>query len=308
MILNPAFISIASVTLVLISLATFIGYILLRNNPNNETFKKVMVIIKSWWLIIGFILICLGFAPLGLLVGFGILSILGVIEFEKHTRVVEIKKHAIILTVTSVILQYLCLYYSLWSGFFAIPILFIYLGSAFIVIRAAKIEKVPEIFSHYAVLILTFHLLAYIPALYIFNLQKSTAEHSLYLMFFLILLTELNDILQFICGKAFGRTKVFPLISPNKTGAGFIGGIIGITLLGGALFHTFAGFTLVKSCGLGLIISISGIMGDLSFSAIKRYLATKDFSNLLPGHGGVLDRLDSLIFTTPCVFYFLYFT
>ncbi len=306
--LDPAFISIAVSTLSLITLATLIGSYLCLKKPDNPTFKKVMVIIKSWWWIIGFVLLCLGFAPYGLIFGFALISVIAIFEFEKHVRVVSVKYMVVTLVVMAILLQYTALYHSRWDAFFAIPLLFIYLGSAFVVIRSGLVDKFAEIYSHYTVLILIFHMLAYVPGLYIFSIKSATRGHSLYLIFFLILLTELNDILQFIFGKAFGKTRVFPVISPNKTGAGFIGGMVCITLLGGILFHYFAGYGFARAATLGLIISISGIMGDLSFSAIKRYLATKDFGDALPGHGGVLDRLDSLIFTTPCVFYFIYFT
>lgn len=306
--LNPAFIQLAVVSLALISFSSLVIFLLRKKNPENSTFQKVSTIIKSWWWIIGFVLICLGLAPLGLLFGFGALSIFSLFEFQKHSRLLEIKKYIAVLIIIAILCQYASLFFLNWSAFFALPLIFIFLGFPLLIIISAHIEKLTEIFAHYVGLILIFHLLAYLPCLFIFEMQKIPLEQAFYLIFFLILLTELNDILQFLCGKAFGKRKTFPLISPNKTEAGFIGGILGTTVLSGILFHYSVGFSMSKAGTLGLIISLSGILGDLCFSAVKRYFGTKDFSNTLPGHGGILDRLDSLIFTTPCVFYFLYFT
>ncbi len=308
MTLSPAFVTIASAALAIVGLASLIVFLLRRAKPENHTFQKVSTITKSWWWIIGFVLLCLSFAPCSLLIGFAAVSIFSVFEFEKHSRLAGLRKHITALVLTGIVAQYVSLYCLAWSAFFAIPLIFVFLGFSVLIIISGRIEELTLIFSNYVGTIFIFHLLAYLPGLFIFYSHQSAMGEALYLIFFLILLTELNDVLQFICGKAFGKTKVFPLISPNKTGAGFLGGIVGTTLLGGWLFWKFAGFDLSRGLTLGLIIAISGILGDLSFSALKRYLGTKDFSNALPGHGGVLDRLDSLIFTTPCVFYFLYFT
>jgi phosphatidate cytidylyltransferase len=127
------------------------------------------------------------------------------------------------------------------------------------------------------------------------------------LVFFLLFVTQLNDVAQYCWGKAFGRTKITPSVSPNKTWEGAIGG-----WLTTALVIWFLGPVFTPLSGLGLAITsvllpVTGFAGDITMSAIKRDLGVKDTGQLLPGHGGALDRLDSLTFTAPVFFHLLAF-
>jgi phosphatidate cytidylyltransferase len=130
------------------------------------------------------------------------------------------------------------------------------------------------------------------------------------LVLFLVVLTQLNDVSQYIAGKSFGKRKISPHVSPNKTVEGLIGGVIATTLLSMALAPWLTPLTFVHSIGAGLLVSLAGFVGDLTISAIKRDLGRKDAGNLLPGHGGILDRVDSLSYTAPLFFHlvkYLYF-
>jgi phosphatidate cytidylyltransferase len=126
---------------------------------------------------------------------------------------------------------------------------------------------------------------------------------------FTILATELNDVFAYISGRLFGRKKLAPLTSPNKTEAGAIGALCLTTLLTVLLGpRVFAGTELAKLhhlVTLGLLISAAGQLGDLMFSSIKRDLGIKDLGATIPGHGGLLDRFDSLIPVAPAVFHFI---
>lgn len=125
------------------------------------------------------------------------------------------------------------------------------------------------------------------------------------LVLFLVGLTEFNDVAQYIWGKSFGRIKVTPTVSPNKTLAGLLGGVATtalVALLLGPLLTPMSGAMALLS---GVIIGVTGFCGDVVMSAIKRDCGVKDSGTLLPGHGGILDRLDSLIFTAPVFFHFI---
>ena len=126
------------------------------------------------------------------------------------------------------------------------------------------------------------------------------------LLLFLIFITEANDIMQFVWGKIFGKTKILPNVSPNKTWEGFIGGVLSTTVIG-----YFMGFlTPLSSLQLIIIspsIAILGFMGDAILSAVKRDFGVKDMSNAIPGHGGILDRVDSLSTTASPFFHIVYF-
>lgn len=125
------------------------------------------------------------------------------------------------------------------------------------------------------------------------------------LVFFLLVATQLNDVLQYCCGKLLGRRKIMPSVSPNKTWEGFFGGWI---LTGAAIWFLAPLFTPIDANGrwmLALLLPLAGFAGDVTMSAVKRDLGVKDTSALIPGHGGVLDRLDSLTFTAPLYFHLL---
>lgn len=125
------------------------------------------------------------------------------------------------------------------------------------------------------------------------------------LVLFLVGLTEFNDVAQYLWGKSLGRIKVTPTVSPNKTLAGLLGGVgstmLAALLLGPLMTPLGWGMSLLA----GVIIGVTGFCGDVVMSAVKRDIGVKDSGTLLPGHGGILDRLDSLIFTAPVFFHFI---
>ncbi|MBC7667170.1 MAG: phosphatidate cytidylyltransferase [Gemmatimonadaceae bacterium] len=125
------------------------------------------------------------------------------------------------------------------------------------------------------------------------------------LVFFLLLVTEFNDVAQYVFGKLLGRHKIAPTVSPNKTWEGFLGG-----WLATALLIWFVGPVFTPLAGLGLLVvavtlPVAGFAGDVTMSAVKRDIGVKDTSHAIPGHGGVLDRADSLTFTAPLYFHLL---
>ncbi|MCG3200578.1 MAG: hypothetical protein NFCOHLIN_00434 [Gammaproteobacteria bacterium] len=125
------------------------------------------------------------------------------------------------------------------------------------------------------------------------------------LLLYLVLLTEVNDIAQYISGKAFGRHKVIPKVSPKKTVEGLAGGVLTTTALAWALAPWLTPLTAPESIAAGLIIGLFGFAGDVTVSAVKRDIGVKDSGSMLPGHGGVLDRLDSLTYTAPLFLHFV---
>lgn len=127
----------------------------------------------------------------------------------------------------------------------------------------------------------------------------------------IVLCVELNDVFAYCCGKTFGRLKLAPNTSPNKTIGGALGALVLTTLLFGILLHYIFPGSRIDHPGhllvLGLLLSFAGQCGDLVMSSIKRDLGLKDMSASIPGHGGFLDRFDSLIFVGPALFHYLYY-
>ncbi len=131
-----------------------------------------------------------------------------------------------------------------------------------------------------------------------FNLLILLRNFSLNYVIYLFLIATMTDTFAYITGRYIGRNPLAPLISPKKTIEGLIGGTIMGVIIGSIYYTTVinTGLDIGIIVFVTLCLSLIGQLGDLVFSAIKRYYGVKDFSNLIPGHGGILDRLDSIIF------------
>ncbi|SEN92225.1 phosphatidate cytidylyltransferase [Duganella sp. CF517] len=131
------------------------------------------------------------------------------------------------------------------------------------------------------------------------------AHQRLAWLFYLYALTALNDVAQFISGTVFGRHRIAPGISPNKTWQGLAGGVavtLALSLLLGRHLHLAGARDLAL---YAVLLSVGGFCGDMMFSAAKRAYGVKDFSQLIPGHGGILDRVDSLVVTAPLLYFLI---
>jgi phosphatidate cytidylyltransferase len=149
------------------------------------------------------------------------------------------------------------------------------------------------------VTVFSFSHLAY---LLIYPFPQIDVGQRAHLLIFLLILTELNDVFQFTWGKLLGRHPIVPKVSPKKTVEGFIGGLISTTALGYGLRGLVA-LSPERVLILSALIAFVGFYGDITLSAVKREHDIKDMSNLIPGHGGLMDRLDSLAFTSIAFFY-----
>ena len=157
---------------------------------------------------------------------------------------------------------------------------------------------------------ITVFALLYIPVMFSFVKLILNLEYGRFYILYVFCGAFISDTFAFLIGSKFGKTKLAPEISPNKTVEGSLGGIFGVIL-------SFVILTLVGNLKLGIYgnifywiligiaASVAGQFGDLTASAIKRYCKIKDFGNIMPGHGGILDRFDSLMFVAPIVYLFI---
>ncbi|MNR29813.1 Phosphatidate cytidylyltransferase [compost metagenome] len=113
---------------------------------------------------------------------------------------------------------------------------------------------------------------------------------------------QISDVLQYVFGKLFGRRKVAPLVSPSKTVEGLVGGGLAATLIGGCMFW-ITPFSFLQSLLMSFIIVAMGFLGGLVMSAMKRSMRAKDWGTMIKGHGGMLDRMDSICFAAPVFFH-----
>lgn len=138
--------------------------------------------------------------------------------------------------------------------------------------------------------------------------QKTNGE---YLVWFIFISSWLSDTTAYYSGKFFGKHKLCPRVSPKKTIEGSIGGLIGsvvgCVILGIIMNNNGINISIVHCIILGIVSGVFSQFGDLAASSVKRYCEVKDYSNLIPGHGGILDRFDSILFSAVVVYYYLTF-
>jgi phosphatidate cytidylyltransferase len=124
------------------------------------------------------------------------------------------------------------------------------------------------------------------------------------LLLFLVFVVETSDVLQFLWGKTLGRHRVVPTVSPNKTWEGLIGGVLSASALAMPL-RFLTPFSPRETFGVALLVTVAGFFGGTVMSAVKRDFGVKDFGELIPGHGGMLDRLDGLCYAAPVFFHYV---
>lgn len=162
------------------------------------------------------------------------------------------------------------------------------------------LERVSEV--QWGMMICVF-CLSHVPALLALNIPGFEGRNLL-LIAFLVGVVQMSDVLQYVWGKLLGRHKIAPAISPSKTVEGFAGGVLSATLLGTGIWW-ITPFSPWQAAGFAFVISLMGFLGGLVMSAIKRDRGVKDWGWIIEGHGGVLDRLDSVIFAAPIFFHLL---
>ncbi len=306
MVLSTLHYSLLAVVAIL-TFATVVASILGQMNPENKTLKNVMIIVRSWWLIVIVIGTAMALGKYALLALFFSISLLVLNEYLKRSLYGNGRRRLLFFILAStLVLQYVALVEK-WDELFLFLIPIAALSVIpLVIILTHSISNLPLAFGVVVGLMLLNYYLSHIPAL-VFT-QKILWDYdgqSMLAVLILIFFTECNDVFQFLSGKLFGRRKIVPHVSPNKTEMGFIGGILCTTIATAFGAPLILDITKMQGASLGLAIAIFGILGDLFFSAVKRHLQIKDFSQALPGHGGFIDRIDSLIFTAPIYFHLL---
>ncbi|CAH0342520.1 phosphatidate cytidylyltransferase [Rhizobium sp. CECT 9324] len=286
--------------------ASAIGYVLQqRYSPagSNASIENLNARIKAWWVMV--VLIGLAFVAgrIGVLVLFGFCSFAALREFVTliNTRRADHWSLA-----AAFFLVVPIQYYLLWAeeyGIFSIfiPVYAFLLMPIVSVLRADTERFLIRIAEVQWALMICVFCASHVPALLTLHIPGYEGRNVL-LIAFLVIVVQLSDVLQYVWGKMFGRTKVAPNLSPSKTVEGFVGGVISATLIGAALWW-ITPFTPFQAGVLAFIITLMGFFGGLVMSAIKRDRGVKDWGNLIEGHGGLIDRLDSVVFSAPIFFH-----
>jgi len=263
--------------------------------------------INSWWIIIGFFTAGAMLNTAAAMFFFAFLSYLALKEYFTLIPSRQTDRRVMFYAYLSIIPQY---YFAGigWYGMFIIWIpVFLFLLLPFRQVLTGETKGFLENTSRvqWGLMMFVFGLshLAYMITL---PSVEGESVGGTELVLYLVLLTELNDILQYLWGKSIGKRKIIPKVSPNKTVEGFVGAFVSIGILA-VLFSFLTPFGWLQALVAGMIISGGGFIGDVVISMIKRDIGVKDSGNMLPGHGGILDRVDSLIYTTPLFFHYVYY-
>jgi phosphatidate cytidylyltransferase len=297
----------------LLALASLITAVLKSRQPAgtlNPVIANLHARVRAWWVMVAIFSAALFTGGLGSVILFALTSFFALREFLTLTPTRPADHRALFWAFFVVVpLQYV-LVAQRWYGAFAIFIpVYVFL---FIPIRCAVggdarhfLERTAKI--QWALMVCVY-CVSHVPALLMLDIPGFSGANAR-LVLFLVLIAQLSDVLQYVWGKLFGRHKIAPVLSPSKTWEGFLGGILSASAVGAALWWATP-FNPWQAAALSLVITIMGFFGGLVMSAIKRDRGVKDYGNLIEGHGGVMDRIDSICFAAPVFFHLVryYFT
>lgn len=288
----------------LLTIATGIIYLLpsLRSASNATELQQR---VKSWWMIVIIITIALCLNHTIALIFFAFLSFLALKEYLSLIPTRRVDRRVLFWAYLAIPIQYYWIY-SNWYVMFLIfvPIyVFLFLPMRMVLLGETQGFLKAAGTLHWGLMLVVFNL-GHLAYLLMLPSHPAAVAGGAGLLFYLIFLTEFNDIAQYVWGKTLGRHKVVPKVSPKKTVEGLVGGVLTTILLAWGLAPWFTPFDTLHALGIGLLLGMTGFIGDITISALKRDLGIKDSGNLIPGHGGVLDRIDSLTYTAPLFFHY----
>lgn len=286
----------------LLVVASCVGLVLARRARDDRakaTIRNFNDRTNAWWVMVAVFAGALALGRTGTVVLFGLLSFLALREFITLTPTRR-GDHRTLFWVFFVItpLQYWVVWKE-WYGLFAVLVpVWAFL---FVPVRSAMAGDCGEFLGRTAriqwALMVCVYCVSHAPMLLSLRIPDFRGS-PMSLLLYLILVVQLSDVFQYVWGKMLGRRKIAPNVSPNKTWEGFVGGILTASAIGAGLWWATP-FAPWQSALVSLAVCLAGFAGGLVMSAIKRDRGVKDYGTLIEGHGGVMDRIDSICFAAP---------
>lgn len=290
----------------LLLLASVVGFVLSHlygAGASAGVIENLNARIKAWWVMVIAIGLALMAGLTGVVLLFGVCSFAALREFVTLMDTRRSDHWALAVAFFIVLpVQYFLVWiewYGLYSifipvyAFLLLPIVAVLFGDTKrYLIRIAEVQ--------WALMVCVF-CISHVPALLSLQIPGFEGRNVL-LIAFLVVVVQGSDVMQYVWGKLAGRTRIAPRLSPSKTVEGFAGGAVSAMLIGMALFW-ITPFTIWQAAAMSLVIVLMGFFGGLVMSAIKRDRQIKDWGHLIAGHGGFIDRLDSVIFSAPVFFH-----
>lgn len=303
---DMALLGLVAGVLALLVLASITGWILSRRITSGAglaTVENINARIRAWWVMALLFVVA---AATGTVVSILLFSLVSFLALREFVTLVPTRSgdHRALFWCFFVVtpLQYYLIWIE-WYGLFSILIP-VYV-SIFLAVRTALAGDTERFLERTATnqwgLMICVYFVSYVPGLLMLRIPGYEGQNAK-LMFFLVLVVQLSDVLQYVWGKSIGKRRIAPSISPNKTWEGLVGGIVSATAIGTAIWWATP-FGAGEAALMALVVTIMGFAGGLIMSAIKRDRGVKDYGSLIEGHGGVLDRIDSLCFAAPVFFH-----
>jgi phosphatidate cytidylyltransferase len=259
--------------------------------------------IFAWWVMVGLLSLAFAFGKSGVILLFAFASFAGLREFLTLTHTRQGDHWALLAAfLLGIPIQYYLVWIE-WYGLYSIFIpvyafLFLPIVAALRGDSARFLERIA--FVQWGLMICIF-CASHVPALLTLDIPGFEGKQLL-LIAFLVIVVQGSDVLQYVFGKLLGRRKIAPTLSPSKTWEGFLGGVASATALGASLWW-ITPFAPLQAAAMSFVICVMGFFGGLVMSAIKRDRGVKDWGRMIEGHGGMLDRLDSVLFAAPIFFH-----
>jgi len=292
--------------LALLVVASVAGFLLgrrARTPAGRETVANLNARIRAWWVMVAVFTAAIATGGATSILLFALMSFLALREFVTLAPTRREDHRTLFWTFFLITPFQYWLIAQRWYGLFTIMIpVYAFVFVAVSNVLAGRTERFLERTAtiHWGLMVCVY-CVSYAPALLLLEIPGYGKQNTK-LLIFLVLVVELSDVLQYVFGKLFGRRRIAPTVSPNKTWEGFAGGILSATAVGTALWWATP-FSPPAAAAMSLAITLSGFAGGLILSAIKRDRGVKDYGTLIAGHGGMLDRIDSLCFAAPIFFH-----
>lgn len=279
----------------------------LRRARSSKDFSELSARVRAWWIMAAVFFAAIVVSNRISLVFFALMSFWAMKEYVTLLKTRPADHHALVLTFLAVPIQYMWIGLEPpWYGMFIIFIpvyMLLSLPVRMVLSKETKgfVESASQI--QWGLMIFVFGL-SHMAYLLTFPTIDATAANGRTLVLFLVFVVEMSDVLQYIWGKTFGRHKIIPTVSPNKTWEGFIGGVVSAMLLS-LVIRFLTPFAIGETLIVSFLITVAGFFGGAVMSAVKRDFGVKDFGSVIPGHGGMLDRVDSLCYAAPIFFHYV---
>jgi phosphatidate cytidylyltransferase len=270
---------------------------------DNPVIDNLNARIKAWWVMVIMMGLALTFGNAGASVLFAFCSFAALREFVTLTDTRRADHMGLVAAFFVVIpLQYWLVWIE-WYGFYSIfiPVYAFLLLPIVVSLRGDTGRFLTRIAELQWALMVCVFCVSHVPALLSLEIKGFEGRNVL-LIAFLVVVVQGSDVMQYVWGKLFGRHRIAPALSPSKTWEGFIGGALSAVVIGASL-SWLTPFTPLQAGGMALVIVLMGFFGGLVMSAIKRDRGVKDWGHMIAGHGGFIDRLDSVIFSAPVFFH-----